>query len=148
MSDIVEQKKPIRLKPKQKKTIEYWLDPDSETYGNLYRSGVKAGFRPKYALNLTSRKPLWLFETVESTLKLEPEHIITGVQKLATNPNVNSRSPADTNLKAYELLGRYSGLDNNGKGNTTNIVVQPILNSQSMKHVDVEIEKEEENKNK
>lgn len=119
-------KPPKRLNPKQKKTIEYWFDPNSETYGNLTRSAIKAGFRPKYALNLASNKPLWLYETVESTLKLEKDHIINGVQQIATNPNVDSRSPADTNLKAFELLGNWAGLSTHTQ--QTNVtLVQPIL---------------------
>lgn len=137
--------KPIRLKPKQKKTIEYWFDPKSETYSNLYKSAVKAGFRPSYALNLTSLKPSWLYETVETTLRMEQEHIINGVQQIATNPHLDSRSPADTNLKALELLGNWSGLGNNNSQVNINIV-QPILNSQSTitpvtepKKVDVDI---------
>lgn len=131
---------PKRLKPKQKLTIEYWFDRQSETFGNLYRSAVKAGFRPSYALNITSLKPSWLYETIESTLKLEQEHIIQGVQAIATDKHVNSKSPADTNLKALELLGNWSGLGSSS--NTTNItVVQPILDGASMapKHVDVDI---------
>lgn len=123
--------KPKKLKPKQKLTIDNWLSPDSETFGNLYRSAIKAGFKHTYALNLTSLKPLWLSETLDQQI-LDPEHIKQGVQAIATNPNLDSRSPADTNLKAYELLGRYAGLDNNGKGNTVNLFVQPILGGASV----------------
>lgn len=123
--------KPKRLNPKQKKAIEYWLT-EGETFGNLYKSCVKAGFRPSYALNIASNKPLWLSETVESTLKLEQEHIIQGVQNIATNPRLDSRSPADTNLKALEILGNWSGLSPQAKGNTTNILVQPILGGKSV----------------
>lgn len=125
--------KPKRLQPKQKLTIENWLNRDSETFGNLYKSAVKAGFRPSYALNIASNKPLWLWETMETTLKLEQEHIIQGVQNIATNPYVDSRSPADTNLKALELLGNWSGLSPQSKGVTNNILVQPILNGLSVK---------------
>lgn len=131
-------KQPKKLKPKQKRAIELWLSPQSKTYGNLYKSCVEAGFRNSYALNIASNKPLWLSETVESTLKLEREHIINGIQHLATNPYVDSRSPADTNLKAYELLAKYAGLDQS-TGTTINIV-QPILNGQSMSSTPVKVD--------
>lgn len=130
----------IKLKPKQRLAIDNWLKPDSDTFGNLYRSCIKAGFKPSYALNVTHLKPQWLSDTIERT-QLNTEHIKQGVQQLATNPNVNSRSPADTNLKAYELLGKYAGME---QQTTTHItVVQPILGGASMhpshtapKHVD------------
>ena len=113
-----------RLKPKQRLTLDYWLTPTSETFGNLYQSCVKAGFAPKYALNISHLNPLWLSETLEQ-VELRPEHIKQGVTKIATG-EINSRSVDDTRLKAYELLGRYAGIDNNK--NTTNItLVQPIL---------------------
>ena len=139
--------RPKRLNPKQKKTIEYWFDPNSETYGNLTRSAIKAGFRPKYALNLASHKPLWLYENVESTLKLEQEHIINGVQNIALKDDINSRSPDDTRLKAYETLGNWAGLTQK-QGTTVNIVT-PILGGDSVKtsdYIDIDTSKNTDKK--
>lgn len=135
MTDIIktdEPPKPIKLKPKQKKTIELYFDPVSETYGNLYKSALMAGFKPSYALNIANRNPLWLSETVESTLKLQQEHIIRGVQHIATKKDINSRSPDDTRLKAFETLGNWAGLAQN-TGTTVNIVT-PILGGDSAQH--------------
>jgi hypothetical protein len=115
-----------RLKPKQRQTIYYWTTPTSETYGNLYKSAVLAGFRPSYALNITHLRPSWLSETMES-LQLEEEHIRQGIQHIATKPVIESRSPDDTRLNAYELLGEITGMIGKNKGTTTNILVQPIL---------------------
>ena len=126
--------KPVRLKPKQKKTIELYFDPNSQTYGNLYKSALMAGFRPSYALNIANRKPLWLSETVESTLKLEQDHIIRGVQNIATKDNIDSRSPDDTRLKAFETLGTWAGLAQQQQTNVT--IVQPILAGDSHKQLD------------
>ena len=124
--------KVIRLKPKQKKTLEYWTFETSETYGNLYASAVKAGFRPSYALNLTSLKPSWLYETMGTVL--EVEHIKQGIQNIAMSAP-NSKSPDDTRLKAYETLARVHGmLDNKQQVNVT--VVQPILDLDKLKVVD------------
>lgn len=123
--------KPLRLKPKQKLTIKYWTDEQSETFGNLYQSAVKAGFRRTYALKLLSNRPLWLSETVMANY--EPAQIKQGIQNIA-KAAPNSRSPDDTRLKAFELLGKIAGMIDT-KGNTTNVIVQPILNGESTREV-------------
>ena len=115
---------------KQRDFIRYWTDPSSETFGNAYRSGIKAGFAHSYSMNITNLAPSWLSESIEK-IELDPFHIKQGITKIATG-EINSRSVDDTRLKAYELLGKYAGLDNSSKGNTTNILVQPILNGQSV----------------
>lgn len=120
--------KPTRLNKKQRLFLEYWITPESETFANAYRSALKAGFAPKYALNITSANPKWLLENIDK-MDLHPEHIKQGIQRIATG-EINSRSVDDTRLKAYELLGRYAGIDQK----QTNItVVQPILGGQSLK---------------
>lgn len=132
MSDLTTtDKKPKRLKPKQRATLENWLKPDSETYGNLYQSCIKAGFRPSYALNISHLRPNWLSESIES-IDFNHQHIKAGIQQLATQTTdpVDSRSPADTRLKAYEILAKITGMIDS-KTNTTNVIVQPILGGQS-----------------
>lgn len=123
--NVLKPKRKIRkLQPKQKLTVENWLTPSSPTFGNLYKSALMAGFKESYAINISNRNPEWLSSIVDKTA-LDPEHIKQGIQQLAINAP-NSRSPDDTRLKAYELLGRYSGLDNKNNNTTINIV-QPIL---------------------
>lgn len=119
-----------KLKPKQKLAIDNWLNPASQTFGNLYQSCIKAGFRPTYALNIAHLRPSWLSETINQ-IQLDTDHIKQGIQAIATAQNLDSRSPADTNLKAYELLAKMSGQIDNKNGNTTNILVQPILGGSS-----------------
>jgi len=131
MDDLIKQpetttpkKRAKRLKPKQQLALDYWMNSDSDTFGNLYKSCLKAGFRPSYALNIANLNPSWLSENIDLQ-QLNPEHIKQGVQRIATG-EINSRSVDDTRLKAYELLGRYAGMDNNKQ--TTNVtLVQPIL---------------------
>ncbi len=122
--------KPTKLKPKQQLAINYWLEPTSETFGNLYQSMLKANFRPSYALNVSHLKPLWLSESIDQ-MKLDPEHIKQGVQRIATG-RIDSRSVDDTRLKAYEMLGKWTGMDKDT--HKTTIIVQPILGGQSVKH--------------
>lgn len=128
--DTTPTKRAKRLKPKQQLALDYWMNSDSDTFGNLYKSCLKAGFRPSYALNIANLNPSWLSENIDLQL-LNPEHIKQGVQRIATG-DINSRSVDDTRLKAYELLGRYAGMDNNKQ--TTNVtLVQPILAGASYK---------------
>ena len=118
------QNKPLKLKPKQKLTIGYWTSEDSETFGNLYQSAIKAGFSRSYALNLSHLRPSWLSETIENA-QFEPKHIQQGIQNLAKNAP-NSKSPDDTRLKAWELLAKITGMTDN-KSSTTINIVKPIL---------------------
>lgn len=122
-------KKIKRLAPKQRLTISNWLDPTSPTFGNLYQSCIKAGFSNSYALNISHLNPSWLSESIETTA-LNPEHIKQGIIKIATGV-IDSRSVDDTRLKAYELLGKYAGLDQSNRGNTT-VIVTPILGGRSV----------------
>lgn len=112
---------------KQRLFMHYWLEPSSDTFGNAYQSGLKAGFSESYSKHITSTAPLWLSEYMQK-LELHPEHIKQGIAKIATG-EIDSRSVDDTRLKAYELLAKYSGMDSK---QTTNItVVQPILDLSS-----------------
>ena len=114
---------------KQKTAMEAWLNPQSETFGNAYKSFKNAGFSNSYSLNITHLAPKWLSEYVERNIMTD-EHIIQGIQSLAQNAP-NSRSPDDTRLKAHELLMDIKGMGSKGKGITTNILVQPILGGES-----------------
>ena len=135
MAASEEKKKPRYLRwkgngtPKQKAFLSNWLDPESETYGNAYKSAINAGFKPGYAINILNESPKWLLSFTDR-VDFGEEHIKQGIQGLALNAP-NSRSPDDTRLKAYELLAKYRGMiDKQGGVNFT--VVQPILDGKSM----------------
>lgn len=130
----LEDKTPAKYKwkgnKKQRLFIEYWVNPQSDTFGNASKSGVKAGFSNSYSLNLTHLAPKWLSENIEK-LNLYDEHIKQGIYDIALNTDsTNSRSPNDTKLKAYEVLSDIHGMT--GKGNSVNVnIVQPILGGAS-----------------
>lgn len=50
------------LDPRQSLAISYYKDPKSETFGNLMRSLLKAGYDEAYSRSIHSRKPEWLTE--------------------------------------------------------------------------------------
>lgn len=110
--------------------MEYWTDPTSYTFGNVYQSALKAGFSKTYSKNLLNVAPKWLLTYIDRT-EFTPHHIKNGLQRLAIEAN-NSRSPDDTRLKALEILSKVTGMiDSKGAGMTTNILVQPILGGSS-----------------
>lgn len=115
--------------PKQQLFIEYWLTPTSETFGNSYRSALKAGFKSTYAYNIMNVTPKWLLSSIDR-LDMQDEHIKAGIQQIALAAP-NSRSPDDTRLKAYETLGKIRGMiDKPGGASFT--FVQPILGGKSV----------------
>ena len=125
--------KKIRLNKKQTLFIDLWTDPQSETFGNAYKSGIKAGFTVSYSKNLTHLAPKWLSEYMEGS-DFRPEHVKQAIQDMYFNPESykDAKSPADTRLKALELYSRITGmLDNKQNVNVT--LVQPILSGASVK---------------
>ena len=50
---------------RQLKTLEFYRNPKSETFGNLKQSAIKAGYDDEYANNLSTIQPLWLSASVK-----------------------------------------------------------------------------------
>lgn len=55
-------KNPDRIDPRQTRFLENYINPKSETFGNVRQSGLRAGFSVKYSENLVLRMPAWLDE--------------------------------------------------------------------------------------
>ena len=119
--------------PQQNEFMAYWLEPDSETFGNAYKSAIKAKYSNHYAMIISSPtvNNKWLSEYIRR-LNLTEDHIKAGISQLALKVN-DSRSPDDTRLKAYEILAKITGMIDNKSGVTNNILVQPILGGNSVK---------------
>jgi hypothetical protein len=54
------------LTPQQMIFLKVYLDPKSKTYGNAYKSALKAGFKETYARNITDLMPEWLQKNMTS----------------------------------------------------------------------------------
>lgn len=52
------------IDPRRRTLASAFLDPSSPTYGNMLQSGIRAGFSPLYAKNLTQARPDWLLEII------------------------------------------------------------------------------------
>lgn len=77
-----------RFNKKQRKFIEAWLNPQSDTFGNAYKSAVSAGYSKNSARVITGEaKGLeWVQQAKELyAAALSPEHVYRGVQDIALN---------------------------------------------------------------
>jgi hypothetical protein len=65
------------LDPRQNICWEFYIDPNSETFGNATQSGIKAGFSKEYSNDLTSSKwfceKLWRLNSVSKAEKVFQE---------------------------------------------------------------------------
>jgi hypothetical protein len=119
--------------PRQLQFMQYWFDPESPTHSNAYKSALRAGYSPYTANKITSisEDNKWIGE-YRRNIAFKGDHVIQGIETIAKKRTIDSKSPDDTRLKAYEALAKITGvLDTK---NTTNInIVQPILSSSSVK---------------
>jgi len=53
--------------PRQAKFLEYYLTPDSKTFGDAKNSGIRAGFSESYSKNLTNLLPSWLSDNIDDS---------------------------------------------------------------------------------
>lgn len=56
--------------PRKSLAMKNYTDPTSETFGNVTRSMVKAGYEESYAKTIHGRKPEWLTEVVQDTVDM------------------------------------------------------------------------------
>ena len=50
------------IDPRQNLFLEYYFDPQSDTFSNALQSALKAGYAQEYAENITTLMPKWLLE--------------------------------------------------------------------------------------
>ena len=55
------------LTPQQSEFLKNYLDPNSETWGNAYRSALKSNYSEEYSDNIMSLMPKWLSEALQDT---------------------------------------------------------------------------------
>ena len=118
--------------PQQQKMMEYWLTPGSSTFGNAYLSALEAGYNPSYALKISapSTNNKWLSE-YRNQANFNENHLRKLLQSIATSDNLDSKSPADTQVKAIEVLAKILGLTDTNKTQINNIQMTPILGGQT-----------------
>jgi hypothetical protein len=93
---------------KQRRFLEYWLLPENiDTFGNAYKSAIKAGFSENSARVITgnARGLGWIREAKQLFAHLEPEHIYTALQ----NKALHAKSDRDQ-IRALELMAKIRGM--------------------------------------
>lgn len=77
-----------QLDPRQKLCWEYYSNPKSETFANATQSGIKAGYTPEYANDITSAEwfcdKLWILNSVNKSEKIFREILETNHSDLET----------------------------------------------------------------
>lgn len=63
MTENNQEKKKL-LTEKQINFLSFYLNPESETFSNVYKSALKAKYKKEYAENLTNLMPKWLSENI------------------------------------------------------------------------------------
>ena len=136
------------IDPRQGLFVQYYFDPESETFSNALQSALRAGYERDYAKNLTSTLPRWLVEKVEEYASSIPDSLLTekhlallNKEEVVTKSNVTTgevdvipTGQIDTMAvskgldMAYKLKGRYSKDKEEEKGNTTNYITQININ--------------------
>ena len=128
--------------PKQNLCMELWTDPKSTSFGNIYASALAAGYAPSYAVQIAAPSigNKWIQEYVNQA-NYTDNHIKQLLQGLSNDPEQyrDSKSPADTRIKALELLSKLLGLTDT-KHQLTQINVTPILGGITSDNVTVEVE--------
>lgn len=96
-----------RLNKRQKKFIELWCNPESDTFGNAFQSGISSGYSPTTSKMISSNtKNLdWLKEAKNYMDNFSPMHIINSFQHIAKN----SKADRDK-LQALDRLAKIQGM--------------------------------------
>lgn len=95
------------LAPRQKRFIELYLDPSSDTFGNCYRSAIGAGFTDQTARNLTHNKPRWYSEIVGQNEGMQPEHLVLKLTEIIND----EKETTQNKLKAIDMMMKYRGMN-------------------------------------
>lgn len=95
--------------PKQELFISLYIDPNSPTFGNAYRSAIQAGYNHGYAIKIASPAIAnkWLVEYSRKS-NITIDHLKESIADIIRG-NIDSRSKTDTKLKAIELLAKLDG---------------------------------------
>lgn len=99
--------KPVRLDKRKKDFLELWLNPNSDTFANAYRSAIAAGFKDSYARSITGnvRNLEWVQQGKELLKNFTPVHVVAGFQKEATQAK-DSRD----RIQALDRLAKIHGM--------------------------------------
>lgn len=137
-------KESFELDPRRNAFIAAYMDPNSETYGRIMDSGLKAGFAPEHAKNIVARKPDWLSNAVEklgvinqvrknikkhlelntSTKKLNKK---TNEIEIKEDPKLLKIQGDMTMFVAEKIVDEYKKIDKKDPSGGTNVNIKQII---------------------
>lgn len=75
--------------PRQALFLSNYFDPKSETFGNVTKSGLKAGYEESYAMNIFVDMPKWLSKYLETApydrMLLKAEKVLEETMEMSVN---------------------------------------------------------------
>lgn len=96
------------LDPRQQAFLVNYMDPDSPTYLNIYRSALKAGYANEYAENIMSLMPKWLSRQMEYKNRV----VVKAKRKLEDmldDKKVDKKTQLDAAKFTLKTLGKDEG---------------------------------------
>lgn len=120
------------LAPRQQEFLKNYLDIQSDTFGNAYKSAIKAKFSEEYAKNITALNPDWLSENIgDSEMLLKAERNL----KYFLDTCEDDKVKADITKFVSSRLGKGKWSDrteHTGKDGT-DLIPKPLLGGNSNK---------------
>jgi hypothetical protein len=104
---LAKHERELKIDPRKRALLKYYYDPDSDTYSNLLRSALKAGYRESYARSMSHKsKNKWIdIENYEERTSMTADHITSSFENIAL------KSVKEENrLKALEMLAKLKGM--------------------------------------
>jgi hypothetical protein len=93
--------------PRQSLFLQRYLDPNSKTFSNAYRSALKAGYEEEYAKNMTGQMPTWLSESINDlNLTRQAEKNLREYLELEPKDRTDKTIKADLTKFTLERLNK------------------------------------------
>ena len=114
---MVWQKDPLKdtlSNPKRARALDFYVNPDSRSYGNIKKSLLRAGYKVRIAERFLKQPPLWMKRAVmRSTIISQAE---TNLLEMTSGDFKNEKIKADMTKFALERLDRDNyGLKSKGE---------------------------------
>jgi hypothetical protein len=112
-----------KVDPRQLAFLEFYLDPDSLSYGNVFGAAQRAKYSESYAKVLANRGLHWLSENIRKETGPTSDEII---DKLWSEAKIAMRS--SDRIKALEVLAKIRKMFSDGTNITVNSFGTTIFN--------------------
>lgn len=122
------------LDPRQQAFITGYMDPESPTYLNTYRSALAAGYKNEYAENIMSLMPKWLSRQLEYKDRI----VVKAKRKLEDfldNEKLDKKLQLDATKFTLKTLGKDEGFSERTEQVSQNINFNLEVTDQEFKTI-------------